>query len=202
MVRDVGWRFMDAGRRIERSLQLLTLPRAAVTHARRTAADSRVLEWVLTVAESIISYRRCYRSPAQLETLLDLLLLDVRNPRSAAYQVNRAIADLRGRPGGGDQRLRAEQRLPLEASTALRLRDTTALVAVEVLGERPVLDALLVRLLDHVDAGCELRIASRVPHSRISLANASLAAGPFVQRRHGRCLTSHGEPRQARLPGR
>jgi uncharacterized circularly permuted ATP-grasp superfamily protein/uncharacterized alpha-E superfamily protein len=148
MVRDLGWRFMDAGRRIERAVQLLSLLRATVTQASGTATDSLVLESVLTAAESIITYRRRYRSHAQLETMLDLLLLDAGNPRSVIYQLERLIADFAAVPSGGDQRLREEQRLLLEASTALRLVDTTALVAVDERGGRPALDAFLAELLD------------------------------------------------------
>jgi uncharacterized circularly permuted ATP-grasp superfamily protein/uncharacterized alpha-E superfamily protein len=148
MVRDLGWRFMDAGRRIERAVQLLSLLRATVTQARGTATDSLVLESVLTAAESIITYRRRYRSHAQLETLLDLLLLDAGNPRSVVYQLERLIADFDALPRSDDHRLREEQRLLLEASTALRLVDTRELVAVDEDGRRPQLDAFLAAQLD------------------------------------------------------
>ena len=67
MVRDPGWRFMDAGRRIERGQQLASLLQATVTVDRSTATDSLLLESVLIAAESIITYRRRYRSHAQLE---------------------------------------------------------------------------------------------------------------------------------------
>ena len=102
---------------------------------------------MLTAAESIITYRRRYRSQAQLETLLDLLLLDAGNPRSVAYQLDRLIGDLDALPNG-DQRLRDEQRLLLEASTALRLVDTAALVAQDGSAAVRELDAFLARLLD------------------------------------------------------
>ena len=55
---------MDAGRRLERAMQLLSLLRATVTEARGTATDSLVLESVLSAAESIITYRCRYRSHA------------------------------------------------------------------------------------------------------------------------------------------
>jgi uncharacterized alpha-E superfamily protein len=148
MVRDLGWRFMDAGRRLERAVQLLALLRATVTRASGTATDSLVLESVLTAAESIITYRRRYRSQAQLETMLDLLLLDDGNPRSVVFALERLIADFATLPSAGDRRLREEQRLLLEASTALRLVDTTALVALDDAGERPALDAFLAEILD------------------------------------------------------
>jgi uncharacterized circularly permuted ATP-grasp superfamily protein/uncharacterized alpha-E superfamily protein len=148
MVRDLGWRFMDAGRRLERSLQLLSLLRATVEEARDTATDSLVLESVLGAAESIITYRFRYRSHAQLETVLDLLLLDAGNPRSLAYQLDLLTADLDALPPASEQRLREEQRLLLEASTALRLADWPALVREDQRGRRPALDELLARLLE------------------------------------------------------
>jgi len=146
MVRDLGWRFMDAGRRIERSIQLLSLLRSTVTQASGTATDSLVLESVLTAAESIITYRFRYRSQAQLETLLDLLLFDSGNPRSLAYQLDRLTDDLDALPIPSERRLREEQRLVLEASTALRLADPASLVSEQEDGLRPALDAFLTQM--------------------------------------------------------
>jgi uncharacterized circularly permuted ATP-grasp superfamily protein/uncharacterized alpha-E superfamily protein len=146
MVRDLGWRFMDAGSRLERGVQLLSLLHSSVTDARGTATDSFVLESVLTAAESIITYRRRYRSRAQLETLLDLLLLDEGNPRSLVFGLERLRENLDALPVGPDRRLREEQRLVLEASTALRLADTAALVAQDESGHRPALDEFLTQL--------------------------------------------------------
>jgi uncharacterized alpha-E superfamily protein len=160
MVRDVGWRFLDAGRRLERAIQLLSLLRATVTAARGTAQDSLVLESVLSAAESIITYRFRYRSHAQLETVLDLLLLDGGNPRSLAYQLDRLTEDLDVLPVASDRRLREEQRIVLEAFTALRLADPAALARALDDGSRPALDGFLAdihrRLLavgDAVDRG-------------------------------------------------
>jgi uncharacterized alpha-E superfamily protein len=148
MVRDLGWRFMDAGARLERGVQLLSLLRGTVIDARGTATDSLVLESALTAAESIMTYRRRYRSRAQLETLLDLLLLDEGNPRSLAFGLDRLTDDLDALPVGAERRLREEQRLVLEASTALRIADTAALAKQDESGHRPSLDAFLTQLLD------------------------------------------------------
>jgi uncharacterized circularly permuted ATP-grasp superfamily protein/uncharacterized alpha-E superfamily protein len=161
MVRDLGWRFMDAGRRIERAQQLLLLLRSTVTDVRGTATDSLLLESVLTAAESIITYRRRYRSHGQLETLLDMLLLDEGNPRSLAFalaQLTENLDALPTEPTG--RRLRADQRLLLEASTRVRLADTAELAVEDDQGHRPGLDAFLAELheklrdtADAVDAG-------------------------------------------------
>ncbi len=166
MVRDVGWRFMDAGRRLERGMQLLSLLRATVPRSLGTATDSLVLESVLSATESIITYRYRYRSHAQLETMLDLLLLDGGNPRSLAYQLERLTEDLEVLPLPSDTRLRSEQRLVLDAFTTLRLADVTALVGDRDGARRPALDAFLGRLLkllertgDAVDRGHFVHVA-------------------------------------------
>ncbi len=98
MVRDPGWYFMDLGRRLERAQQLTTMLRATLTRAHSSAVDSLVVESVLAAAESGVTYRRRYRGRIQIATMLELLLLDADNPRSLAYQVHQARADLRALP--------------------------------------------------------------------------------------------------------
>jgi uncharacterized circularly permuted ATP-grasp superfamily protein/uncharacterized alpha-E superfamily protein len=102
MVRDPGWHFLDAGRRIERGIQLARLLDATLISTGSAAADSLLLESLLITTESIITYRRRYRSRAQLQTVLDVLLLDATNPRSLRYQLDRLAADLAAvRQGAG-----------------------------------------------------------------------------------------------------
>ncbi|MBV9665186.1 MAG: circularly permuted type 2 ATP-grasp protein [Actinobacteria bacterium] len=149
MVRDPGWRFMDAGRRIERADQLTNLLRAIVVAEREPATDSLLLESLLTAAESIITYRRLYRSRAQLETVLDLLLLHPDNPRSLVFQVDRLLEDVRTLPGGRvPARVSAAEKHALETSTVLRLADTALLASVGPHGTRPELDEFLARISD------------------------------------------------------
>jgi len=180
MVRDLGWRFIHAGSRLERCVQLLSLLRATVTDTRGTATDSLVLESVLTAAESIITYRRRYRSHAQLETLLDLLLLDDGNPRSLVFGLDRLADDLDGIPAGPERRLREEQRLLLEASTALRLANTAALAEDES-GHRAALDAFLAQLLgklvDAADAVDRAHFVHLLPRSSLVGPAGSRAPG-------------------------
>ena len=149
MERDPGWRFMDAGRRLERGQQLVALLLATVNVARSTATDSLLLESVLIAAESIITYRRRYRSQAQLETLLDLLLVDPDNPRSLACQLDQLAVDVRLLPRvEHGPRLSEPERLVLEASTALQLADTAVLARSGADGARPELEEALRRIQD------------------------------------------------------
>jgi uncharacterized alpha-E superfamily protein len=165
MVRDPGWRFMDAGRRIERGLQLAALLRATVTVERSTATDSLLLESVLIAAESIITYRRRYRSHAQLETLLDLLVMDVDNPRSLAYQLDQLATDVRLMPKlRRGAALSEPERLVLETSTALQLADTAILGQPRDDGTRPDLDHFLTRMVELLCRTADAIDADRFVH--------------------------------------
>jgi uncharacterized circularly permuted ATP-grasp superfamily protein/uncharacterized alpha-E superfamily protein len=173
MVHDLGWRFMNAGRRLERALQMLTLLRATVTVAHDTATDSLLLESVLTVAESVITYRRRYQSRAQLETVLDLLLLDPENPRSVAYQLDRLnlnVSELARRDAGSvsGARLTESERTVLQSTTALRLAELDVLVEVETsaegVGQRPQLAAFLHLLTAQLRRSGEVLDAEHFTH--------------------------------------
>jgi uncharacterized circularly permuted ATP-grasp superfamily protein/uncharacterized alpha-E superfamily protein len=84
MTRGHGWRFLDAGRRVERSQSVVNLLRAAVNVAVRPAL---ILELVLEIADSVMTYRRRYYSEVRLPSVLDLLLRDRTNPRSLSFQL-------------------------------------------------------------------------------------------------------------------
>lgn len=174
LVRDPGWRFLDTGRRIERAVQLLRLLRACVTVERDTATDSLLLESVLIATESIVTYRRRYRSRAQLETVLDLLLLDPANPRSLAFQLARLTEATDALPGArtAPWQLTEAGRRVLEASTRLRLADTAVLAS----GSRRVaLDELLDELVTSLNAVAE---AVTVAHFVHLLPQRALVGGP------------------------
>jgi uncharacterized alpha-E superfamily protein len=165
MVRDPSWRFMDAGRRIERGTQLGSLLRATVTVDRGEGVDSLLMESVLIAAESIITYRRRYRSHAQLETLLDLLLLDGDNPRSVAYQLDRLLEDLRALPGHPrGSRISDAEKPVLEASTALKVADTAVLARTGADGSRVELAALLSLVIDGLHSASNAIAAAHFTH--------------------------------------
>lgn len=88
MERDVGWYLLETGRRLERAQRLVRLLAATITTVRPPAVDSLVLETVLIVNESVITYKRRYQARASVGTVLDLLLMDASNPRSLRYQLD------------------------------------------------------------------------------------------------------------------
>ena len=91
MMRDAGWHMIEAGRFLERALQVCRLLSSTVTGHRGIRTDREVLEGMLTAAESIVTHRRRYRGSLRIADALDLLLLDQENPRSIAF----ALASLR-----------------------------------------------------------------------------------------------------------
>ncbi|WP_448968293.1 alpha-E domain-containing protein, partial [Klebsiella grimontii] len=82
MIRDDGWLAIEAGRWIERSLQVCLLLRSTVVEKRERFVELSVLEMVLASAESAVTQRRRYRGNVRVYGVLELLLLDARNPRS------------------------------------------------------------------------------------------------------------------------
>jgi uncharacterized alpha-E superfamily protein len=90
MTRGNGWLFLDFGRRLERSLASTRLIRSTLG---ATPSHVAMLEPLLEVADSAITYLRRYFAEAQLPPVLDLLLADVTNPRALAFQLS-AMADL------------------------------------------------------------------------------------------------------------
>ena len=76
---------------MERSLHTLALLGGALGRT-TPGGEGAVLEAVLEVADSSMTYRRRYMSSLQTAAVLDLLLSDESNPRSLAFQLV-ALAD-------------------------------------------------------------------------------------------------------------
>ncbi len=142
MTRGHGWRFLDMGRRLERAVQMLSLLRAAF--AAGAESNSMLLEALLAVADSSISYRRRYLAGLHPAAVVDLLLADDGNPRSVLFQVAAVRDHLRHLPhDGAGARLRPEERLALAALTRLQLLDVVPACQAEKEGEPPPLHAIL-----------------------------------------------------------
>ncbi|MEI8043800.1 MAG: circularly permuted type 2 ATP-grasp protein [Verrucomicrobiota bacterium] len=84
MTRGHGWVFLDLGRRIERAVAVARLLEAALHCAARREL---LLEPLLEITDSVITYRRRYFAEPQIAGVFDLLLLDATNPRALAFQL-------------------------------------------------------------------------------------------------------------------
>ena len=142
LVRDVGWRFCEIGRRVERALHVNALLSSALGNQRSAATDSLVLESVLIAAESIITYRRRYTTRAGSSTVLDLLLADRENPRAIAYQLDRIGESLERIPADAERIAGARETLA-NLRDRVRTTDTLALAAPDADGNRSALREFL-----------------------------------------------------------
>ena len=86
MTRDEGWRFLILGRRIERLSGLASL--IATPLAEPADTRERMFEWLLEVANSIVTYRARYRRTPELLPVAHLLVFDSSNPHSVGFQVD------------------------------------------------------------------------------------------------------------------
>lgn len=92
-VRGPAWRFLEIGRRVERAHGLLSMFGNVVSPA-NSAMRGSLFDYVLAANESLVAYRRRYRSDAVLDALIDLLVLDDQNPRALAFQLDQIRSQL------------------------------------------------------------------------------------------------------------
>lgn len=86
MTRDSGWRFMSIGRHLERLQFFCTLLQHGLTMPPHGSLD-----WILDVADSIVTYRSRYMAQPEWVPVLDLLVTDDSNPRSVVFQLRGLI---------------------------------------------------------------------------------------------------------------
>ena len=169
MTRGHAWRFLDVGRRLERAIGLVRLLRHTLADAPLSPDDrpAALLEALLEVADSGITYRRRYLATLQPAPVLDLLLVDDGNPRSLLFQLE-ALTEhwqalgLPALSAGGQ----APDPAPLLAE--LRAVDVEVLVAADDRRRRPALEALLGRLALALPALSHLLSAGYLNHATVS----------------------------------
>ena len=141
MTRGRGWKFLDFGRRLERGLSVIKLLQAAVNVKTQPTA---VLEPVLEIADSVMTYRRQHFAAPQLPGVLALVLLDDSNPRSLAFQVSvlsEHASALMAEERAADPE--TEQARINSLSARLRSVDLNTLAAQHARGDaQPLLDLL------------------------------------------------------------
>jgi uncharacterized alpha-E superfamily protein len=166
MTRGEGWRFLDMGRRLERATQLVDLLGATLTE--RVDPEATLLEALLEFADSLMTYRRRYQTRIQAHAVLDLLLVDESNPRALVYQLRGLEAHVRALPreaeGVGPS---LEERIVLEALTAVRLASVEHLARVDESGRRMLLASLLADLEEELPTFSEVISQSYLSHAHM-----------------------------------
>lgn len=158
-----GWRFMDIGRYLERLLTNLELLKLALITARQPGIP--LWEVVLATTDNLTVYRRRYRSQLHPSAILDLLLFDEANPRSAGYMLKRLERQIEGLPQLASTPFRSrENRLIIQARSRLHLVDLDSLVDLETSeAARQALAVLLDQLLEPIAS-----LSEAIAHSHFS----------------------------------
>jgi uncharacterized circularly permuted ATP-grasp superfamily protein/uncharacterized alpha-E superfamily protein len=150
MVRDAGWRFLDLGRRIERSSLMCRLLTATMGAPPPESIAAPVYETILAGWECLGAYRRRHRSDVERPAMFALLFTDTSNPRSLRFQVERMTDDVAELPPGHDQdRLVA---VVGELGDALADLGPVQLAQLDDAGRHRRLQQLLDRVHTHLDA--------------------------------------------------
>lgn len=168
MTQGQGWRLLTLGRRLERARQTASLLRITLTGG---GADEPVLlEYLLRVGDSLMTYRRRYRSQLQSVPVLELMLQDETNPRAVGYQLEQLHRFALALPGVSPALpyQKDVQSLALAALNAVRLAQPERLLAERGRG----LDALLGGLGARLPA-----LSDALSHSYFSHAETARQLG-------------------------
>jgi uncharacterized circularly permuted ATP-grasp superfamily protein/uncharacterized alpha-E superfamily protein len=148
MIRGMGWRFIDMGRRLERAMQTVSLCRAILIDQLGELEESVALESLLMTIEALISYRRRYRASLDVRDVLELILVDTTNPRSLLYQLEQLEMHLAELPTPIDsgRELESEERCVLEAISKIKLNRMIDLANADKDKKRNDLDQVFARI--------------------------------------------------------
>jgi uncharacterized circularly permuted ATP-grasp superfamily protein/uncharacterized alpha-E superfamily protein len=138
MTRGPGWVFLDIGRRIERIQHQIRMVESLVVPVQER--QTSLLEAMLDIMDSSITYRFRYLMNTELATALDLLLMDASNPRAMIYHFM-LLEEHLGALNELDPKALTEQRTNIQQCVdRLRLYEMKDLLATTALLKKPTGD--------------------------------------------------------------
>ena len=154
MTRGPGWHFLDLGRRIDRANNLLRLVDLLLVPVNKYSRQ--MLESMLDICDSSMTYRYRYLMSYEIGPVLDLLVVDQSNPRGLAFQFMQIVAHLDALHVGDKTELTKQRKRMTDCRASLRLFDPDALgdeIAVDEKGrsERRLLRAKLAEYKHHLN---------------------------------------------------
>ena len=158
MTRDNGWRFLSLGRHLERLRFVATTVEDVALN--QSAAIPAILEWLLELSDSLLTYRVRHMQYPEWQSVVDLVVFDERHPRSARFQLAKLAKHVRLLPDANLTEILSEIDGLLAACGAvdadqgeLFAQDQSIdqlLIGFDRLSVR-VSDALTLRYFSHVD---------------------------------------------------
>jgi uncharacterized circularly permuted ATP-grasp superfamily protein/uncharacterized alpha-E superfamily protein len=167
MTRGFAWRFLDMGSRFERGIALARLLRSTLGHV--ISDEPALLDAILEIADSSLTYRRRYFTHLDAAAVVDLLVADESNPRSLAYQAGMIEEHLCSLPRLAEHPAQSPHtQLILELRTRIALAKLHEECAVNDKGARPKLVAFMSEIMEKLQ-----QIAEYV--SQIYFSHAAIA---------------------------
>jgi len=171
MTRAQGWRFLDIGLRLERAIYLCCLLDCSLHSAEGNNAS--VLEAVLEVADSTLTYRSRYTLLPNIAAVYDLVLLDDTNPRSLLFQFNQLVKHFERLPRERESALPSDgHRVLLDCMARLRLLDPRSLAFRKTNWHHSEAGAVIDRILRQLPRLSDAIAVSYFAHSTISRAGS------------------------------
>jgi uncharacterized alpha-E superfamily protein len=144
---------------------------------RPAAFEAPVLDAILEVANSSMTYRSRYQSRVAPLPLLDLLICDDTNPRSIAYQVALTSQHVNALSQLAERGLLPEQTLASELVQRIEQCDLAPLVQTDEKDCRTALNSLLAEIIKKVHALSDMvthrYLAHVLPTSKLAAALGS-----------------------------
>jgi uncharacterized circularly permuted ATP-grasp superfamily protein/uncharacterized alpha-E superfamily protein len=166
MTRAQAWRFLDMGLRIERAIYLGTLLDAALNSP--DAENPSLLEAVLEVADSSITFRSRYTLLPVIPAVFDLVLLDDKNPRSVLFQVRQLAKHFEHLPRERESAPGSGKNIVAKCLARLNQTDARELAAVSQTWPRSEVNAVIRETLQTLPKLSDAIAASYFAHSAIS----------------------------------
>jgi uncharacterized circularly permuted ATP-grasp superfamily protein/uncharacterized alpha-E superfamily protein len=154
MTRGPGWHFLDLGRRIDRAQNLLRLIDQLLVPVNKNYRQ--VLESMLDICDSSMTYRYRYLMSYEFGPVLDLLVVDQSNPRGLAFQFMQIVAHLDAFNIGDKSELIKQRKRMTDCRASLRLFDPDAIgdeIVTDMNGrsERVLLHTMVHDYLAHLN---------------------------------------------------
>ena len=135
-----------------------------------------LLEAVLDITDSSLTYRRRYLTHLETHAIADLLLADETNPRSVAFQlalIDQHLAALPRDTSHPDRNY--DQRLLLKMRTSIQLADFVELCSVPADRRRDEFESLLSGILDQTGLLSEAIAQLYFSHAIVIAGNQRLS---------------------------
>jgi uncharacterized alpha-E superfamily protein len=161
------------GLRLERAIYLCTLLNA--TLQRTESENPSVLEAILEVVDSSITFRSRYNLVATVPAVFDLVLLDDKNPRSVLFQLNQLAKHFRHLPQERESAPDSGQHLIQECAARLNRMDARELAAKPEAWPQTDLSETIRQTLRDLPKVSDAIAASYFAHSAISRTGREMA---------------------------